>query len=139
MSTTTLDGTHVMREFLPRSPLVGHLGIRPVHLGNGEAILALPFRDELATIGRIVHGGAIATLADTTAMAAAWAGADVPETLQGSTVGLSITYLAPADGASLTSTAHVVRRGRRLVTVQVDVRTDDDVHVATALVTYQLG
>lgn len=139
MSTTTLDGADIMREFLPHSPLVGHLGIQVVHLGEGEAILRLPFRDELATIGRIVHGGAIATLADTTAMAASWAGAEVPETLQGSTVALSINYLAPADGASLTATARIVRRGRRLVTVQVDVRTDDDLPVATALVTYQLG
>lgn len=139
MSTTTLNGADLMREFLPHSPLVDHLGIRLVTLGEGEATLRLPFRTELATVGRIVHGGAIATLADTTAMAAAWAGADVPETPQGSTVGLSINYLAPADGASLTSTARVVRRGRRLVTVQVDVRTDDDLHVATALVTYQLG
>jgi uncharacterized protein (TIGR00369 family) len=139
MSTTELDGAELMREFLPHSPLVGHLGIRLVDLGDGEAVLQLPYRDELATIARIVHGGAIATLADTAAMVASWAGATIPETLQGSTVGLSITYLAPADEASLTAIARVVRRGRRLVTVQVDVRTYEDLHVATALVTYQLG
>jgi uncharacterized protein (TIGR00369 family) len=139
MSTTALAGAELMREFVPHSPLVEHLGIVLVSLEDGEAVLHLPFRDELATIGRVVHGGAIATLADTAAMAASWAGAEIPERLQGSTVGLSITYLAPADGASLSANARVVRRGRRLVTVQVDVHTDDNLHVATALVTYQLG
>lgn len=140
MSTSTQsDGTQIMREFLPHSPFVNHLGIELVAMEDGGADLAMPFRDELATIGRVVHGGALATLIDTAAMAAAWAGADVPQTLRGTTVGLSVNYLAPADGLDVTASARVVRRGRRLVTVHVDVTAEDGTHVATALVTYQIG
>lgn len=140
MSTTSeIDGTQVMREFLPRSPFVGHLGIELAAVEDGCAKLTLPFGDEVVTIGEVVHGGAIATLIDTAAMVASWAGADVPETLRGATVDLSVSYLAPADGQSVTATAQVVRRGRRLVTVGVDVHTTDETHVATALVTYQIG
>lgn len=138
-ATTQPDGTQVMREFLPHSPFVGHLGIELVELDDGRADLRLPFAQEVVTIGRVVHGGAIATLIDTAAMAAAWAGAEVPDALRGATVNLSVSYLAPADGQSVTASARVVRRGRRLVTVHVDARADDDTHVATALVTYQLG
>lgn len=133
------DGATIMREFVPASPLVGHLGMELVDVDDGTAELRLPFRDELTTIGRVVHGGAIASLIDTAAMAAAWAGADVPDTLRGSTVALSINYLAPAEAEDVTASARVVRRGRRLQTVHVDAYTASGAHVATALVTYQIG
>ncbi len=136
---TATDGTDVMRQFLPASPFPAHLGIELVEIDDGRARLRLPFRDEVVTIGTVVHGGAIATLVDTAAMAAAWAGAEVPDRLRGSTVGLTISYLAPADGVDVTASAEVVRRGRRLATVSVDATTDDGTLVATALVTYQLG
>lgn len=134
-----LDGATIMREFVPASPLVGHLGIELVDLGDGTAQLRLPFREELITIGRVVHGGAIASLIDTAAMAAAWSGAEVPDSLRGSTVALSVNYLAPAEEEDVTASARVVRRGRRLQTIQVDAHTASGTHVATALVTYQIG
>lgn len=136
---TATDGTDIMRQFLPASPFPAHLGIELVEIDDGRAQLRLPFRDEVVTIGTVVHGGAIATLVDTAAMAAAWAGAEVPDQLRGSTVGLTVNYLAPADGTDVTASAEVVRRGRRLATVRVDATTDDGTLVATALVTYQLG
>ena len=132
------DGSEVMRGFLPQSPFVGHLGIELSSLGDGEAELTLPYRPELATMGDVVHGGAIATLIDTSAMAAAWAGAEVPERLRGATVSLSVDYLAPADGQDLVASARVVRRGRRLVNVRVEV-TAERSPVAIAIVTYQIG
>lgn len=137
-SAAQVDGTTIMREFLPHSPFVRHLGIELASIEEGSAELVLPFRAEITTIADVVHGGAIATLIDTAAMTAAWAGADVPETLRGATVDLSVSYLAPADGASLSARAAVVRRGRRLVNVRVDVHADTT-HVATAIVTYQIG
>lgn len=86
-----------------------------------------------------MHGGAIASLIDTAAMVAAWCGAEVPENLRGSTVGLTVTFLAPADDEDVTATARLVRRGSRLATVAVDVHTGSGTQVATALVTYQIG
>lgn len=137
--TVAATGTSLMREFVPASPFVGHVGIELVDIANGRAELTLAFREELVTIGRVVHGGAIATLIDTAAMAAAWAGAEVPEQPRGATVDLSISFLAPAESRALTAVARVVRRGRRLVNVHVDVTADDDTQVAIAIVTYQIG
>lgn len=137
--TAEMTGTDVMREFLPNSPFVGLVGIELQHLDDGEARLRLPFRDDVVTIGRVVHGGAIATLIDTAAMAAAWAGAEVPEQLRGATIALSITYLAPADGQDVIATARVLRRGRRLVNVHVEVAPAEGDTVAVGTVTYQLG
>ena len=89
-----IDGSEIMRQFVPASPFVGFLGIELVELADGEARLRLPFRDELITIGRTVHGGAVASLIDTSAMAAAWTGAEVPENLRGSTVGLTVAVMS---------------------------------------------
>lgn len=141
-TTTTLPprtGADLMRWFVPNCPFAVHTGVRIVAIEPGEARLALDFRSEVTTTGTIVHGGAIATLIDTAAAVAAWSGAEVPDTPKGATVGLTVNYLAPADGESVEATATVLRRGRRLVTVAVDVHTVFERHVATALVTYQIG
>lgn len=134
-----MTGEEIMRRFLPSSPFPGHLGIRLVDIGPDSARLGLPFAEALVTVGSTVHGGAVASLIDTAAMVAAWSGGEVPDKLRGSTVGLTISYLAPADGQDLEATATVLRRGRSIVHVDVDVRTASGTAVAKGLVTYKLG
>lgn len=128
-----------VRQFLPTSPYVGHLGMRLVELQPDRATLALPFTPPLVTIGSVVHGGAIASLVDTAAMVAAWSGAELPEKLRGTTVGLTVTYLTAANGEDLQATARVLRRGRTLVYLDVDVHGATSGLVAKGLVTYKLG
>jgi acyl-coenzyme A thioesterase PaaI-like protein len=57
----------------------------------------------------MVHGGAIATLADLTAMAAAWCGAHAPESLRGVTVSMVLDYLAPARATDPIGEGRVLR------------------------------
>lgn len=129
-----------MRTLIPTSPFAVHLGLQVVELDDGRAVLAMPFREELVTVGRTVHGGALASLVDTTAMAAAWSGAAEPGRLQGSTIGLSVSYLAPADEVDLIAEGTVLRRGRSIAHVQVQVQARPDGRpVAQALVSYKLG
>lgn len=143
MSTSTNNGPQsgadIIRQFLPTSPYVGHLGIRLTDMQPGVATLTLPFADSLVTIGHIVHGGAIASLIDTAAMVAAWSDVPVSGNLRGTTVGLTITYLAPAESEELQATARVLRRGRSLVYLDVDVYSVSGTFVAKGLVTYKLG
>src|SRR5919204_428165 len=82
----------IIEQFIPNSPHSAQLGIRLASIGTDEAVLELPFKPELATIGQVVHGGAIGALIDTAAMAAAWATDDVPESPAGSTVSLSVNF-----------------------------------------------
>ena len=134
----TFDGVALMRQLIPTSPFAVHLGISVVELADGRAVLEMPFHEELVTIGRTVHGGALATLLDTTAMAAAWCGAAEPERLQGSTISLSVSYLAPADEVDLLAEGRVLRRGRSVAHVEVTAAGDGR-PVAQALVAYKLG
>ncbi len=136
---SSLPGAELMKQFLPGSPFVAHLGIELVEIEPRRAVLSMPFADSLITIATVVHGGAIASLVDTAAMVAAWSDAEMPEKLRGATVALSITYLATAAGEDLQAEARVLRRGRSLAYCEVDVRTAGGEPTARALVTYKLG
>jgi uncharacterized protein (TIGR00369 family) len=128
-----------MKQFVPNSPLPGKLGIELLALGDDRAELWLPFDPANATMGEVVHGGAIATLIDTAGMAAAWADDAVPEALGGATVTLNVDYLAAAIGTDLRAAATVRRRGRRLCFVSVEVRAGDDRLIATGSMVHSYG
>src|SRR4051794_675176 len=134
-----LEGIVVMREFLAASPLARHLGIEAVSLAPDVAELRLPFAESVVTVGDVVHGGAISALVDTSATAESWCTDDIPESLRGTTVGLTVDFLAAARGSDLLARARVVRRGGTLCFCDVEVRDVEDRLVAKALVTYKLG
>ncbi len=129
----------IIEAFIPASPHAAQLGIRLASIGTDEAVLELPFRPELATIGRVVHGGAIGALIDTAAMAAAWATDEVPENPAVSTVALSVNFAAAAYGVDLRAEARVARRGGRLSFCDVHVTAPDGTVVAHGIATYRFG
>jgi uncharacterized protein (TIGR00369 family) len=132
-------GCEIMRHFLAHSPYVKHLGYGLESIEADRAVLAMPFAETLVTVGSTLHGGALASLIDSAATAAAWSGAEPPQSGRSSTVGMSVNYLAPANGQAVTAEAHVLRRGRSLVHCDVDVRTADGVAVAKGVVVYKIG
>jgi uncharacterized protein (TIGR00369 family) len=133
------DGAGLARGWLESSPFVAQLGISLEEMEPDRARLALPFNESLPTIGDVVHGGAISSLIDTAAAAAAWSGADVPERPRASTVGLTVDFLSPARGKDVSADARVVRRtGSGICFIEVSVTDSDGTQVALALVTYQL-
>lgn len=138
-ASTPLSGADIIRQFLPNSPYVGHLGMQLSTMQKDQATLTLPFTDALVTIGKVIHGGAIASLIDTAAMVAAWSGAPAGDNLRGTTVGLTVSYLAAAQGEDIQATARVLRRGRSLTYLDVEVQTASGALVAKGLVTYKLG
>jgi uncharacterized protein (TIGR00369 family) len=133
------DGAALARGWLENSPFVAHLGIAVKSIEPGHAVLSLPFAESLPTMGDVVHGGAISSLIDTAAAAAAWSGAAVPERPRASTIGITVDFLAPARGQGVTADARVARRGGTgLCFCEVRVTDVDGKDVALALVTYQL-
>ena len=129
----------IIEAFIPNSPHAAQLGIRVTTLGSGEAVLELPYKPELATIGNVVHGGAVGALIDTAAMAAAWATDEIPENPAGSTVALSVNFAAAADGVDLRAEAKVVRRGGRLSFCEVRVSDPEGAVIAHGIATYRFG
>jgi uncharacterized protein (TIGR00369 family) len=129
--------TELVRGWLEHSPFAGHLGIELVELGEGQAELRLPYRPELATMGDVVHGGAISSLIDTAAAAAAVSAAAGEELQGGTTVDLSVSLVGAARGADMTAQAKVIRSGRAISFIEVDVTNGDGKLVAKGLVTYR--
>jgi uncharacterized protein (TIGR00369 family) len=133
------SGAAIITEFLRHSPFVLHLGIRLASIERDRARLVMPYRGELATIGDVVHGGALGALVDTAAMAASWSAHETPARLRGTTVGLSVDFVAAARGQEVTADARVIRRGSSLCFCDVDVTDAGGALVAKGIVTYKLG
>ena len=129
----------IIEQFIPNSPHAAELGIRVLSLITDEAVLELPFKPELATIGQVVHGGAIGALIDTAAMAAAWATDEVPDSVAGSTVSLSVNFASAADAVDLRAQARVAGRGGRLSFCEVTVTDPEGAVVAHGIATYRFG
>jgi uncharacterized protein (TIGR00369 family) len=136
---TTPTGAEVMAQFLPQSPFVAKLGIVAELLDGDEVRLRMPWDPTNVTLGDMVHGGAIAALADVTVMAAAWAGVEAAESLRGVTTSMAMQYLSPARATDLVGVGRVLRRGKTLVNCDVDVLTPEGEAVAKAIATYKVG
>jgi uncharacterized protein (TIGR00369 family) len=125
--------------YVEQSPFCAHLGLRPDTIELDHVRLAMPFADSLATVGDVVHGGAISSLIDTAATVAAWSGLESADGARGTTVSLTVSFLAAARAQDLTADARVVKRGRSICFCEVDVTCADGRPVAKGLVTYKLG
>lgn len=132
-------GEQLARAWFEHSPLIRTLGLRLVSIAPDEATVALPYREELATAGDIVHGGAIMSLLDTAAALAAWSAHDPAKGVRWGTVGVSVSFLASAQACDLVAVARVTRRGRSICFCRVEVASAEQTPVAEALVSYRLG
>jgi uncharacterized protein (TIGR00369 family) len=121
------------------SPLGEHLGWKSVEGKPDKALLQMPFAKHNVTIGNMVHGGAIAALADAAATAACWATDLVTEQSRGTTIALNINYIHAALGCDLYARAEVVQRGGSICVAEVDIETEDGTRVARATATYKLS
>ena len=106
---------------LSASPLLQSLGGRVVDWGPGWSEVRLSTRESFANIGGTVHGGILASVADSAFEVACNSHGRVAVA-----VALSCHYNAPAAlGVDLVAIAEEVDRGRRTASYRVEV-TDDE-------------
>lgn len=126
--------TERLQEAFKRVPFAHLLQLELGHMRHGAATLHMEVRDELRQNNGVVHGGVIASLVDT---AAAFAILTILEKDQTSTtVDLTIHYLRPLLEGRATAHARVVRAGRRILTITVEVLNESETIVATALTSF---
>jgi uncharacterized protein (TIGR00369 family) len=131
--------TTAIEKLIVGSPYGALLGLACASIEADRVCVRLPFRPEVTTVGEMVHGGAIASLVDVAATAACWAHPEASLRARGSTVGLTLSYLAPGLGRALEADARVVKRGGSLCTCEVSVNDAEGQAVARALVSYKLS
>jgi uncharacterized protein (TIGR00369 family) len=132
-------GMELVKQFIGSSPFPALVGLKLEDIEEDRVVMTLPFREELITMGTVVHGGAIATLIDSAASCAGWATPTPPQNMRGTTVALNVTYVAAADSTDLKAEAKVLRRGKTLSFIDVDVTNADGKLVAKGTATYKLG
>ena len=115
-------------------PYAKFLGLELGEVASGEATIHLTVRDELKQNQGVVHGGAVASLIDTASAFAVLTHIEIHERV--TTTDLTIHYLRPITEGRMAATARIVRGGRRLFVLSVEVRNDRNVLVATAVTTY---
>src|SRR5580765_1746862 len=101
---------------MPVPPFNQYLGIRVVHMKDGEAEAAIELAPHHTNNRGVAHGGVVSSLLDS-AMGAAVISA-IPKEWWCATTGLSIQFVAGAREGALTATGKVMRRGRSIAFVQ---------------------
>lgn len=139
MTETRSQIRELFGAYLEHSPFAQLAGLRLDEMDVDRAAVTMPYREELTTFADVLHGGAIATLSDVAAVAAAWSGVSDEGVTTGATVSSAINYLHAARGSDLTATARVTRRSKSFCFCEVTVRDDEDRAIAQAIVTYKLA
>lgn len=105
-------------------------GVQILEAQPGRAVCSLPLRPELMNANHAPMGGAIFTLADLAFAVAVNAHSDsVTVSRQ-----VSITYLSPAKGQTLTAEARCLKAGRRTCLYEVEVTDEAGTYVAHAAI-----
>ena len=109
------------------------LGLELCELRTGQVSVCLDVREELKQNQGVVHGGAVASLIDTASAFAILTTLAPHERV--TTTDLTIHYLRPITEGRLVASARIVRAGRRVFVVSVDVE-NGGILAATAVTGY---
>jgi uncharacterized protein (TIGR00369 family) len=102
---------------------LNHIGGELIDFDDGYAKLGFEIQPYHKQHLGVVHGGAIATLADHTGWYAVISGLESGYT--SATIEIKINYLKPAAGDILTAEAKVVNRTKRTAFVTIEIFTKD--------------
>jgi acyl-CoA thioesterase len=125
-----------MKKPLKIAPFGKHLGIEILEVGEGVARLKMPYRHELTNPAGNLHGGAIATVADS-AMAVA-IGSILGSPARHFTVKLEMRYKAAVTDGVIIAEAKVSQRKQRLFLGEAVVTNGDGQIIATATGTFMV-
>ena len=118
MSEITPERRAAIESGLQHVSLARTLGLKLTHLAPGEAHLSMDDRRDLDGIFHSLHGGILATLADS---AIAFAGLTlIDPSEQITTIEFNIRFLAPCR-EGVVAKARVIKAGRTLITGEVEL------------------
>jgi len=114
-------------------PIVETLGFKLLEIDDGYCKAVVPHNRKYDGIFKSFHGGLLMTVADSLACFAIMTLTGVEEPL--TTTDMNIRFLAPCR-TDVTAAARVIKLGRTLCPVAVDLYDAEGVQVAVAQVTY---
>jgi uncharacterized protein (TIGR00369 family) len=120
-----------VRRWIEESPYTAALGVRAAELSRERVVLELPFAEANSNPGKALHGGCAASLA-------AVGGQAVTRLALGEdsgpwhTCALQVGYLSAAIGEDVVARATLLRDGKQLCFIGVEVETRDGKPIAHA-------
>ncbi len=136
-----VDKSVMARQFIEAIPHAKALGLKLTDIGDGTAVIAMPYDEKL--IGDpetgVIHGGAVSAVMDTCCGAAVMSHKDAPGGT--ATIDLRIDYMrAATPGQTIITTAtcyHITRNVAFVRAVAVDNNTDTPVATAAGSFTVE--
>ena len=125
-----------VRKATNTSPYYRLLGMEITEIREGESRIQMLFREELTHPYGIVHGGAIASLADS-AVAMALIGLVEPKD-RITTIEFKINFFVPISKGELKAHAKIIHKGSKTAVGDVDVVNGEGKLVAKVIATYSI-
>lgn len=138
MTLTPDKKAEIARRFTEAIPHCAALGMKLTHIGDGEAVIEMPYDERFIGDPRtgVIHGGAVSALMDTCCGAAVMSHPQAPAIT--ATIDLRIDYMRPATpGQTIRARATCYRVTKSVAFVRaVTLDDDEDRPVATAAGTF---
>ena len=112
-------------------------GFRLENAEAGRAKLRMKVQPRHMQIHGVVHGGVLASLADTAGGLALYL--SLPRGSRAATVEMKINFLEPVHSGTVFAQARILRQGKYLAVVECDLTDDGSRMVAKALMTFSIG
>ena len=125
-----------LRRAVEASPIYQLLQISLEQIDTGFSRFRMPFRKELTQAHEVVHGGAIATLADT---AVAFACMTLIQPGQRATTAeFKINFFSAVNSGEMFGEARTVYSGKRSIVMDMEVKTGEGILIAKGMATYAI-
>jgi len=137
MQNNTLSAEQVasIKDRVLKIPIVNTLSLELVSLSKGFCAVRVPRHRKYDGVFESYHGGLLMTVADSTACFAIFT--ETGPNIRLTTTDMNIRFLAPCF-SDVTAEARVIKTGRTLCPVAVDLYDATRTHIAVAQVTYML-
>lgn len=140
LEASNMEHDHVLKkvkEITNRSPFYQLLGMKVLEIQDGTCRIEMPFRKKLTHPYGIIHGGAIASLADS-AVAMALISLVKPSD-RITTIEFKINFLIPIRQGKLTAQAQIIHKGSKTAVGEVAVINEYGKLVAKVMATYNIA
>jgi len=132
----TEEKTKNLHRMVTTAPFYQLLKISLEKIDEGFARFRMPFQRELTQGFGLVHGGAIATLADTAVAYALLSLVQPGERV--ATAEFKINYLSSVTAGELIAEAHIINKGEKLALGEMEVKNEQGKLIAKGLATYMI-
>jgi len=125
-----------MKKVANNAPYYQLLGMEIKEIKEGESKIQMPFKEGLTHPYKILHGGAIASLADSSVAMALISLVEPKDRI--ATIEFKINFLVPVRKGRLEAHAKIIHKGSKIAVGDVEVTNEEGKLVAKVIATYSI-